>query len=188
MNSKTKFNIGAIIGAGTLSVALAMISLDSIPWTQLAFWTGFCLIAEFFWVRSLDGKTVNSLAASARLATLFILGPLPALPVVFASTCLGNMIIRKSAWYKAAYNASQLTLSAAAAADAQLGAVAGGDQPDLLLISWDTVRADVLGPWGATGTDTPNFDRLVAEGVLFEDAVASTPITDCKSSTGSPDR
>jgi len=115
VNSKTKFNIGAIIGAGALSVALAMISLDTIPWTQLAFWTGFCLIAEFFWVRSLDGKTVNSLAASARLATLFLLGPLPALPVVFASTCLGNMIIRKSAWYKAAYNASQLTLAAAAA-------------------------------------------------------------------------
>lgn len=72
---------------------------------------------------------------------------------------------------------SGYTTPYAAAADAQLGAVAGGEQPDLLLISWDTVRADVLGPWGATGTDTPNFDRLVAEGVLFEDAVASTPIT-----------
>ena len=49
--------------------------------------------------------------------------------------------------------------------------------PDLVVISWDTVRADVLEAYGAVGTRTPHLDRLVEEGVLFEDAVATAPIT-----------
>ena len=52
-----------------------------------------------------------------------------------------------------------------------------GKGPDLLLVTLDTVRADVLPAWGGTGIETPNLDRLLREGFLYEDAVASTPIT-----------
>ena len=69
------------------------------------------------------------------------------------------------------------TMGFGRAVDAAPGGVAGGARPDLVLISWDTVRADVLSAYGAVGTDTPNLDRLVEEGVLFEDAVAPAPIT-----------
>jgi arylsulfatase A-like enzyme len=51
------------------------------------------------------------------------------------------------------------------------------DAPNIVLISWDTVRADVLSLYGGTGLDTPNLDKFAARSVVFEDAVAHTPIT-----------
>lgn len=49
--------------------------------------------------------------------------------------------------------------------------------PNLVLVSWDTVRADVLSLYGGAGLATPEADRLAAEGWLFEDAVAVASIT-----------
>jgi arylsulfatase A-like enzyme len=47
--------------------------------------------------------------------------------------------------------------------------------PDVLLITIDTLRTDVLEPYGAKDTLTPNVARLAGEGVVFE--AATTPIT-----------
>lgn len=49
--------------------------------------------------------------------------------------------------------------------------------PDILLISVDTLRADRLGCYGYRGIDTPNIDGLAAGGVLFESAMAPSPLT-----------
>jgi choline-sulfatase len=48
---------------------------------------------------------------------------------------------------------------------------------NLLLITLDTTRADHLGAYGYTLAKTPYMDRLAAEGVRFDRAVASAPIT-----------
>jgi arylsulfatase A-like enzyme/predicted negative regulator of RcsB-dependent stress response len=50
-------------------------------------------------------------------------------------------------------------------------------RPSVLLISIDTTRADRLGCYGRGGASTPNLDRWAAEGVVFENAVTSVPIT-----------
>lgn len=47
----------------------------------------------------------------------------------------------------------------------------------IVLISIDTLRADRLPAYGSTATRTPNIDRLVADGVLFEQAYAHSPQT-----------
>jgi arylsulfatase A-like enzyme/Tfp pilus assembly protein PilF len=71
---------------------------------------------------------------------------------------------------------STLALAVVAAA---LGCTGGtADRPpNLLLITLDTTRADRLGCYGNAEAATPNLDRIAGEGVLFEDAVAVTPIT-----------
>jgi choline-sulfatase len=46
---------------------------------------------------------------------------------------------------------------------------------DILLVTIDTLRADVLEPYGAGDTLTPNMVRLADQGVVFE--AATTPIT-----------
>jgi arylsulfatase A-like enzyme len=43
-------------------------------------------------------------------------------------------------------------------------------QPNILLISLDTVRADHLSAYGAAHATTPNIDRLAQHGVVFEHA------------------
>jgi arylsulfatase A-like enzyme len=49
--------------------------------------------------------------------------------------------------------------------------------PDVFLVTVDTLRADSLGCYGHAGAETPFFDRIAREGVLFENAVAPMPIT-----------
>lgn len=54
---------------------------------------------------------------------------------------------------------------------------ARGDAPNILLISIDTLRADRLGAYGYRPAETPNLDRLAADGVLFERAYSHSSWT-----------
>jgi arylsulfatase A-like enzyme/Flp pilus assembly protein TadD len=49
--------------------------------------------------------------------------------------------------------------------------------PSLLLVTIDTLRADHVGAYGAPAGATPQLDALAARGTLFEEAVASVPLT-----------
>ncbi len=49
--------------------------------------------------------------------------------------------------------------------------------PDVLLLTLDTTRADRLGCYGYEGGDTETFDRVAAEGLVFERAYCAVPIT-----------
>jgi choline-sulfatase len=50
-------------------------------------------------------------------------------------------------------------------------------RPNLLLVSIDTLRADHVGCYGYREAQTPNIDRLAAEGVLFKTVVSQVPLT-----------
>lgn len=49
---------------------------------------------------------------------------------------------------------------------------------NLVVVTLDTTRADRIGAYGRpTAATTPTFDRLAREGVLFEQAMTSAPLT-----------
>jgi arylsulfatase A-like enzyme/Tfp pilus assembly protein PilF len=48
---------------------------------------------------------------------------------------------------------------------------------NLVVVTLDTTRADRMGAYGYTKIETPAFDRLAREGVLFEQAVSVAPLT-----------
>lgn len=50
------------------------------------------------------------------------------------------------------------------------------DQPNILLITCDQLRADYLGAYGADFMKTPNLDRLAREGVRFSNAYSPNPV------------
>ncbi len=52
-----------------------------------------------------------------------------------------------------------------------------GERWNVLVVTFDTTRADHLGCYGHDGVRTPALDALASEGVLFEQAVAPAPIT-----------
>lgn len=53
-----------------------------------------------------------------------------------------------------------------------------GEEPwNVLLVTFDTTRADRIGAYGYPEPTTPNVDRLAAEGTLFTRAFATNPIT-----------
>lgn len=51
------------------------------------------------------------------------------------------------------------------------------DARSVLLVTFDTTRADRIGAYGFDGAHTPTLDRLASGGLVFEHAVAPTPIT-----------
>lgn len=62
-----------------------------------------------------------------------------------------------------------------------LAACGGGERaarpPDVLLVTLDTVRADRLGCYGYAGGTTPFLDRIAAEGLRMDQAIAVAPLT-----------
>ncbi len=49
--------------------------------------------------------------------------------------------------------------------------------PSFLLVTLDTTRADRLEPYGAAHVETPVLQALTRDGVIFERAYATTPVT-----------
>jgi len=47
----------------------------------------------------------------------------------------------------------------------------------VLLVTLDTTRADALGAYGGPFGLTPHLDRLASEGVVFDEAIATAPLT-----------
>ena len=69
---------------------------------------------------------------------------------------------------------------ARSAAGIQLGRLPGGVSPsdlNLVVITLDTTRADHLGAYGSKDVKTPVLDRLAREGVIFDQAMATAPLT-----------
>jgi len=56
-------------------------------------------------------------------------------------------------------------------------AAAATDQPNVILITLDTVRADRMGFLGSKYGLTPQLDALASQGVVFERAYSQAPIT-----------
>lgn len=52
-----------------------------------------------------------------------------------------------------------------------------GDVSRVIIVTFDTTRADRIGCYGYQDAVTPNLDRLAEEGVLFEQAVAQAATT-----------
>jgi arylsulfatase A-like enzyme/Tfp pilus assembly protein PilF len=48
---------------------------------------------------------------------------------------------------------------------------------NLVVITLDTTRADYVGAYGSRDVETPALDRLAREGVLFEQAMTTAPLT-----------
>jgi choline-sulfatase len=48
---------------------------------------------------------------------------------------------------------------------------------NVVLITLDTLRADHLGAYGSTTVRTPHLDRLASQGVVFDQAMTTAPLT-----------
>jgi arylsulfatase A-like enzyme/Tfp pilus assembly protein PilF len=72
------------------------------------------------------------------------------------------------------------TRSVRSASGLELGRPSSGASPgalNLIVITLDTTRADRIGAYGYPNIETPAIDRLAREGVLFEQTMATAPLT-----------
>ncbi len=73
--------------------------------------------------------------------------------------------------------AAALAAGACARQPSAWRAPAGGPPPDVVLVTIDTLRADHLASYGYGAIQTPNIDRLAAEGARFANAASAVPFT-----------
>jgi arylsulfatase A-like enzyme/Tfp pilus assembly protein PilF len=66
---------------------------------------------------------------------------------------------------------------------AMIGCERPPEHPNVIIVTFDTTRADHLGTYGMSLAHTPTIDRLAAEGVRFDNAIAAAPITAVSHST-----
>ncbi len=116
MKPRVKFIVALNIAAALALVLVSVLRQETWHPEHVLLWAAVCLVSELFWVRTRSGDSVQSLAATAKLSAILILNVWAALPTIFVSTVAGNFIFRRSKWYRAVYNGSQLTLAGAAAA------------------------------------------------------------------------
>ena len=57
------------------------------------------------------------------------------------------------------------------------GTVTLDSRPSVLLVTFDTTRADHIGAYGYAAARTPSLDGLAADGALFERAYSTAPLT-----------
>ena len=70
-----------------------------------------------------------------------------------------------------------LALSACRGERATPGGVGASAGAPVIIISIDTLRADHLPIYGATGLETPNIDALAKDAVVFDNAYSHVPLT-----------
>ena len=95
-------------------------------------------------------------------------------PALVLAAALGLGLAGVGAWWLA----TGRTVRSASGLD--LGRLTAGgsvDRLNLLVITLDTTRADRIGAYGYQHIETPAIDRLAREGVLFEQAMATAPLT-----------
>ena len=111
----------------------------------------------------------------------------PATPSVTpAATPRGRPALRRAAWVAAlavlAVGAIFALRALPPRTDDQARSRVAARRPapssvNVVVVTLDTLRADRLGCYGFRNIETPNMDALAAEGVLFEQATATAPMT-----------
>ncbi len=83
------------------------------------------------------------------------------------------------AWWRLGVLVSLFSAGLVACANQDVDVSTGvhGDRPSFLLITLDTTRADHLQPYGSQNVETPALAKLATDGVVFDQAVATTPVT-----------
>jgi signal transduction histidine kinase len=113
---KVKLFVSITSLAALALAVVATVQESTWPVGHMLLWLVVCVVSELFWVQTPSGDSVQSLAATAKLAAILVLDPWAAVLVILVSTVAGNFLFRRSRWYRAVYNGSQLMLAGGAAA------------------------------------------------------------------------
>jgi signal transduction histidine kinase len=118
-------------GVGLAAAALLALCLPHDLATRGAHyvaWVAICVVSEAMWLTTLSGSGTSSMASTAGLASIILWGQGPSMWIGAVSSLLAERLVQKKPMVRAAFNASQITLTHFGAAGAWmlLGGPAGG--------------------------------------------------------------
>jgi signal transduction histidine kinase len=130
MTRRLGLYVVAVVAAGCISVLLGSTLNGAVDYKSLLFWAAICLIGEALWLRTMEGQATWAMTPTFHLAMALLFNPALFQPVIFITRALGDIIFRRSPWYKALFNGAQFTISATCAW-AMYTLVAGGSPVSL---------------------------------------------------------
>ncbi len=103
----------AVVGGALLAFGFAWSGPVDI-WA-IVFWGAICLTAEALWLRTMHGQATWAMTPTFHLAMAILITPAHFQPVIFVTRAIGDLVFRRSPWYKALFNGAQFTISATGA-------------------------------------------------------------------------
>ncbi len=152
--------------------AMALGRKRQLPWTFLYFLG--CLFLGFLCIRrglpEMSGLGWTALGSVSSLV-LFKFSLRPQLPRWLAGAGVLCCLTPGVFWLYFYGHRDQAKESVASRQTAPADAIS------VVLVTWDTVRADSLSLFGGGGVSTPALDQLAAEGLVFDDFLSVAPLT-----------
>jgi signal transduction histidine kinase len=115
MNNRLTAYVTGVAAAGCAVLVAGLVLDGGLNLASTLFWVAICLAAEGLWLRTMQGQATWAMTPTFHLAMAILFWPAHFLPVIFMSRAIGDLLFRRSPWYKALFNSSQFTLSAAGA-------------------------------------------------------------------------
>ena len=148
MTRRLSLYVAAVVAAGCISIFLGSTLNGDLDLVSLLFWGAICLIGEALWLRTMEGQATWAMTATFYMAMAALFNPAHFQITIFVSRGLGDVLFRRSAWYKAIFNGSQFTISVTGAWAVYM--LVGGDSSSLLQDITDPRTAAALAALGVT--------------------------------------
>jgi signal transduction histidine kinase len=100
-----------VVFIAVMASTLFFLSAPTPDLLTVLFWMAAFLIAEAMSFKTPTGKGNVSMAATIHLATVPLLGFSVLIPAVWGSRLMANLVVQRQAWYKALFNAGQVSLA-----------------------------------------------------------------------------
>jgi hypothetical protein len=102
--------IGIAIAASAL-LALSVPGDLTSKGYHYAAWAAICILSESLWLPTLSGTGTVTMASTAGLAAAVLWGREPAVWIAAVSTLIAELFLMRKPWVRAAFNASQITVT-----------------------------------------------------------------------------
>ncbi len=116
--SLTPATVSYVVGVvlvGAVALASALLAGWPPDPRSMALWTFSFLVGELLWLQTPTRKGQVSMASTVHLAVIPLAGSAALLPAVWAARLIANLVVQRQSWYKALFNAAQLTAAVGAA-------------------------------------------------------------------------
>jgi signal transduction histidine kinase len=115
MNSRLTAYVTAVVIAGCAAIALGLMTIGDVDPVSMLVWATICLAGESLWLRTMQGQATWAMTPTFHLAMAILYTPAHFQPIIFTTRGAGDILFRRSSWYKALFNGAQFTLSASGA-------------------------------------------------------------------------
>lgn len=100
-----------VVSAALIAAAVSLLPGSSPNPAVILFWTAAFLVGEAMSFKTPTGNGNISMAATIHLAAVPLVGLSVLIPAVWGSRLAANILIQRQSWYKALFNAAQVSLA-----------------------------------------------------------------------------